>query len=352
MNHQPTPLSRTFRRAASLAACLATLFLAVSVRAQTPPVDALGIFTLNSGQSTYHGYSPATYNPATPISLFVWMHGCGGDPYWDLYGIAAHPDTRANQSYVAISIGGRSGLCWRPGTDDPKVLAAIEHVSTYFNINPRKIYLGGYSSGGDMTYRVGFENAEKFAGLLAVNSDPFRDTGSNGPALMSAAKWKINVAHLAHTEDMTYPIATVRASINALRSNGFPATLIERPGGHWVNGNTVAEQGTQYNTRTLLLPYLDQGWVSPLPLRPAIKGKKSLQTSGSRIVLKGTAKDADYVEYKVMGKKYRKAKGSASRWKAPVRLDPGRNVVRVRAVGLYKKSKVLRIVVRRTVRGS
>lgn len=344
MKHQPTHL----RHAAALAACLAALFLTVSVRAQAPPVDGLGIFTLNSGQSEYHGYAPATYNPSTPISLFVWMHGCGGDPYWDLYGIAAHPDTRANQSYVAISIGGRSGLCWRPGTDDPKVLAAIGHVSNYFNINPRKIYLGGYSSGGDMTYRVGFENAGRFAGLLAVNSDTFRDTGSNGPALMSAARWKINVAHLAHTGDMTYPIATVRTSINALRSNGFPATLIERPGGHWVNGNTVAEQGTQYNTRTLLLPYLEQGWMSP-PLRPAIEGKKSLRTTRSSIMLRGTAKEADYVEYKVKGKKYRKARGTALKWIVPVRLDPGRNVVRVRAVGLDKKSKVLRIIVQRTV---
>ena len=139
-----------------------------------------------------------------PSSLFVWMHGCGGNAEGDVFSIAPYP-TRQTQSYIAISIGGRDGDCWSVGTDTPKVLAAITDIARYFNINPRKIYLGGYSSGGDMTYRVGFENASLFAGLLVENSDPFRDTGA--PNAYLSASWKINIAHLAHLSDTTYPIA-------------------------------------------------------------------------------------------------------------------------------------------------
>lgn len=311
-----------------------------------PPVDAQGYFTLHSGKSPYYGYAPDTYNPAVPISLFVWMHGCGGDAKGDLYTVAPWA-TRATQSYIVISIGGRDGVCWNTNADAPKVLAAIDHVSRYFNINPRKIYLGGYSSGGDMTYRVGFENARRFAGLLAVNSDPFRDTGSSGPALMAAASWKINVAHLAHTGDVVYPIAGVRANLATLQSKGFPVIKIEQPGNHWDNDTGVS--GTNYNLRTLLLPYLDAGWVSPPPAKPTITtAKKKITTSRPRIVLRGKSKNASVVEYKVPGARYKVAKGNPANWKVTVRLNRPKTVVQLRAKQGSLTSKVLKVTVQRT----
>lgn len=328
---------------------LATLALALASSAPLlaleprPPVDGQGYFTLNSGQSLYYGYAPDTYNPAVPISLFVWMHGCGGQAYGDLYTVAPWA-TRANQSYIVISIGGRDGQCWNTNTDAPKVLAAIDHVSRYFNINPRKVYMGGYSSGGDMTYRVGFENAGRFAGLLAVNSDPFRDTGKTGQALMAAASWKINVAHLAHTGDMTYPIAGVRANLATLQAKGFPVYKIEQPGGHWEN----EPNGTNHNLRTYLLPYLDAGWVSPRPAKPTITtGKKKITTSRPRIVLRGKSKNASAVEYKVPGARYKAAKGKPANWRVTVRLARPKTVVQLRAKQGNLKSKVLKVTIRR-----
>ena len=72
--------------------------------------DGNGFFTLNSGQSSYIGYKPDTYSHSTPISLFVWMHGCGGNAAGDMWTIAPYA-TRQTQSYIAISIGGRDGAC-------------------------------------------------------------------------------------------------------------------------------------------------------------------------------------------------------------------------------------------------
>ncbi len=233
--------------------------------------DGNGFFTLNSGQSTYIGYKPNTYDHSTPISLFVWMHGCGGNAAGDMWTIAPSA-TRQTQSYIAISIGGRDGACWQVNNDTSKVLAAIDDVARYFNINPRKVYLGGYSSGGDLTYRVGFENASRFAGLLVENSDPFVGTGRTGAHLMAAASWKINIAHLAHLSDTTYPVATVRANMATLSGNAFPATLIEKAGGHYDADNGAF--GTNYDLRTFLLPYLDAGWSSPSPGTPDIAVKR------------------------------------------------------------------------------
>lgn len=245
--------------------------------------DRNGFFTLNSGQSSYIGYTPDTYSQATPISLFVWMHGCGGNAEGDMWTIAPYA-TRQNQSYIAISIGGRDGACWSTSADAPKVLAAIDDIARYFNINPRKVYLGGYSSGGDLTYRMGFENASRFAGLLVENSDPFKDTGRTGTHLMAAASWKINVAHLAHLSDTTYPISTVRTNMATLTANAFPTTLIEKSGTHYDPDSGTT--GTNYDLKTFLLPYLNVGWVSPAVGTPDIAAKHpdgtALATGGAQ----------------------------------------------------------------------
>jgi hypothetical protein len=245
--------------------------------------DANGFFNLNSGQSTYIGYKPDTYSHSTPISLFVWMHGCGGNAAGDMWTIAP-PATRQTQSYIAISLGGRDGACWQVNSEAPKVLAAIDDIARYFNINPRKVYLGGYSSGGNLTYRVGFENASRFAGLLVENSNPFSSTGQTGTHLMAAASWKINVAHLAHLSDTTFPIASVRTNMASLTANGFPATLIEKAGTHY--DPDTATSGTNYDLRTFLLPYLNAGWVSPASGTPDIAVKNpsgvALATGGTQ----------------------------------------------------------------------
>jgi predicted esterase len=222
--------------------------------------DANGFFHLNSSQSPYVGYKPDTYSDSKPISLLVWMHGCGGDAEGDLWTVAP-PVSRQTQSYIAISIGGRDGDCWSVDSDTPKVLAAIVDVSRYFNINPRKIYLAGYSSGGDMTYRVGFQHSSVFAGLLVENSDPFRDTGATQASLLASASWKINIAHLAHLSDTTYPIAGVRANLATLTAIGFPVTLIEKAGTHYDSDS--GNSGTSYDLIHFLLPFVDAGWQSP-----------------------------------------------------------------------------------------
>jgi len=146
-------------------------------------------------------------------------------------------------------------------TDPAKVMAAIADIRSHFNINPRRIILGGYSSGGDLTYRTAFYNALTFSGVIVENSSPFRDTGSSQANSLAAAAWKFNVAHLAHLSDTTYPIAGVRTETNALLSAGYPMTRIEKAGTHY--DNDAGAFGTTYDLRTFLLPYMNAGWVSP-----------------------------------------------------------------------------------------
>jgi dienelactone hydrolase len=189
----------------------------------------------------------------------VWLHGCGGDAQGDTYEVAPGDD----RSYIAISVGGRDGGCWDPNSDEPKVLAAVADVRTHFAINPRRVIIAGYSSGGDLAYRTIFDNASQFAGILAENTSPFRDTGSTQAQSLAAASWKFNVIHLAHTEDDTYPLDGVTNEINAMKAAGFPVTLIAVPGQHYDPDDDVNGTGTDNDLRRYLLPHINDGWLSP-----------------------------------------------------------------------------------------
>jgi pimeloyl-ACP methyl ester carboxylesterase len=210
--------------------------------------------TFTDPQSDYWLFVPDPYDSThqTPTELFVWMHGCGGEGAGDIYTIS--PST--SEQYISLSVGGREDTCWDPNVDQSKVLAAIADVETHFNIDRHRIVIGGYSSGGDLAYRTAFYHADMFAGLLAENTSPFRDTGSTQAASLAAASWKFHVVHLAHTEDDTYPIAGVRQETDAMANAGFPIQRIERPGAHY-------DANTDSDMQALLLPHLDDGWRSP-----------------------------------------------------------------------------------------
>jgi dienelactone hydrolase len=217
----------------------------------------------------YWGYVPASYEPANPEPLLIWLHGCegmsGGDIYTVSPGLSEEP-----QRWISLTLVGREEAgneCWVPSVDETKVMQALTDVETHLNVDPHQVFLGGYSSGGDLAYRTGFRHSSTFAGLLIENSSPFRDTESTQAESLAAATTKLHIADLAHQQDETYPIAGVQGEIHALQAAGFPAELIERPGTHYdepgevVEGNPVP--GTDADLRTYLLPYLNAGWESP-----------------------------------------------------------------------------------------
>ena len=176
----------------------------------------------------------------------------------------------SEQSWISLSVGGRDGGCWNTTSDPARVMTAVAYIKTRFNIDSKRVLIGGYSSGGDLAYRTIFYNSRTFAGCLIENSSPFRDTGSSQAqslAAINAGGWKFNCVHLAHLSDTTYPIAGVRSETNALVSAGFPHSRVEVDGGHYddsgaiVNGHPVP--GTRADLAAFLLPQIGDAWTSP-----------------------------------------------------------------------------------------
>lgn len=201
---------------------------------------------------------PSSYDDthATPTRLLIWLHGCGGQSEFEIGWLS---EGGPGQTWLALSPGGREGQCWDMNTVTDTVLRSLAKAKTQFNIDPKRIFIGGYSSGGDASYRIAFYHALQFAGVLAENTSPFRDTGSSQAASLAAAAWKFNVVQLAHTEDDTYPIAGVIAEVNAMKAAGWDdaATLVQRPGGHYDDPGTVDD------ARLYLRPQITGPWTAP-----------------------------------------------------------------------------------------
>jgi hypothetical protein len=236
-----------------------------SVPTDPIPFQKGEVFSLADPLSRYWAYVPASYDSShqTPVPLFVWLHGCEGESAGDIHNVSPG----GAQDWISIAPGGEEGGCWNPNADGQLVLAAIADIRSHFNVAPRRIILGGYSSGGDLAYRLGFEDADQFAGLLVENTTPFRDTGLTQTQALADATWKFNVVHLAHLQDGAYPIAGVREETDAMSAAGFPLRRIEVPGHHYdeagaeVGGEPVP--GTEADVRTYLLPRIDDGWLAP-----------------------------------------------------------------------------------------
>ncbi len=218
-------------------------------------------FSYSGGGAEYSAFIPRGYDATnqTPTTLFVWLHGCGGEAEGDAWVVDPGTDEEVEQDWMTLSLGGRDGGCWNPLAEtEPLLLAAIADFETHFNVNRRRIILGGYSSGGDLAYRTAFKHSSTFAGLLIENSAPFRDTEASEAELLGAATTKFHIVHLAHAQDTTYKLAEVEPEIAAARAAGFPIELIVRPGQHY-------DSHTNSDLLTYLLPHIDDGWLSPAP---------------------------------------------------------------------------------------
>lgn len=221
-----------------------------------PREDVVGY---SDASGSYWAYLPDDGSQA-PYQLLIWLHGCGGD-HGDLWGAADY----WGYHYIAIAPDGAEGGCWSMSTGPDRVLAAITSATAHFDVDPHRIVLGGYSSGGDLAYRTAFLHAERFAGVLAMNTAPFRDNAMSAADAAGAA-WRFHVFHLLHTDDETYPRAGVGAELDSLAGLGYPVERLELPGTHWDEPTDPDDpaDGTWHDFRDVLVKeHMDDGWVSP-----------------------------------------------------------------------------------------
>ena len=172
-------------------------------------------------------YVPGTYSPASPAPLLVLLHGAKGSAdSWASFHARAEatatvlllPESRSPVSWDLVLTGFREDLDF--------IDRALELAFSRCNIDPARVWLGGFSDGATYALSLGIRNGDLFSRLLGfspgflVRRDPI-------------GRPRVFISH--GTPDATFSVKYTRDDIvGTLRRVGYDVTYLEFVGGHGV----------------------------------------------------------------------------------------------------------------------
>jgi polyhydroxybutyrate depolymerase len=141
------------------------------------PGDTKEKITVGSDQRSYLLHVPQSYTGKVAVPLVLEYHGYGGDgaQAQSYSGLNAQSD---KDGFIIASLDAIGG-CWNPGTpglscgndDVAFTKAVVKKLSGQGCIDPKRIYLNGFSQGGGMVYRLSCEAADLFAAAVTAGFD-------------------------------------------------------------------------------------------------------------------------------------------------------------------------------------
>jgi polyhydroxybutyrate depolymerase len=217
-----------------LVGCIALLGSPVS-RAETILVDA--------GRGPVEVYLPTGYDPETPAPLLMLLHGYTGNgpdteayfnfgPYADTNGyIYTYPNGRIDP--WGDSFWDATDFCCdreTPNTDEDSIylLDLIEEIEAAANVDPKRIFIAGYSNGGCMAYRMACDHSKKIAGIISVAGPMFNPWNADGDPANGEdycqPKQPVHVLHIHGTADTValYDGGTVQVVPPPLQGLPYP----------------------------------------------------------------------------------------------------------------------------------
>jgi polyhydroxybutyrate depolymerase len=163
------------------------------------PSLPMGFYRVQSTRPT-EVYVPSGYDGQTPLPLILMLHA--------LISSNVIPDivasTRGGWPLVSLAESRGFLLCYPSGTVDPAgrwfwngpdflsfsdpdvddsgyLRGVIEETQCRFAVDPKRIYVAGYSSGGAMSHRVALENADLIAGIASMAGRTYYDPNACRP---------------------------------------------------------------------------------------------------------------------------------------------------------------------------
>ena len=122
-----------------------------------------------------YDYVPFGKAPADGRSLYISMHGGGGAP------ARVNDGQWRNQIrlykpkegiYLAPRAATNTWDLWHQSHIDPMFDAIIDRFIAHHGVNPNKVYVTGYSAGGDGTYQLAPRMADRWAGAAMMAGHP------------------------------------------------------------------------------------------------------------------------------------------------------------------------------------
>jgi phospholipase/carboxylesterase len=191
---------------------------------------------------------PKGYDSKKTYGLLLLLHGRGDTAEHFLEGVG---DWRGEDfivaaietPYVLAIPGGRSGRCWSPwesGKDNIKaayqmsatsVERTLKALKAKYSLDPKQVYLLGFSEGAFMAAHCGLKYADQVAGTIVIS-------GGLDPTLVAEEDFekakgiRILVAH--GTSDTVVPFTSGKKLVEELEKHGVKPEFFPFEGGHTI----------------------------------------------------------------------------------------------------------------------
>ncbi len=191
-----------------------------------PPVvgySALGLATPRDGFL----YVPSTYNPGVPAPLLILLHG-GGETS-DAWRTDSLRGMAEGRGMVLLAPESRyttwdSIQIQRYDVDVAFMDDALEHTFTRCNIDPARMFIGGFGDGATEAIGIGGANAGLFPRVVAHTPNFLLMPFIRGyPDFFVSHGINDDILSFAYTRDFTVP---------TLRGNGMAVEFLPFDGGH------------------------------------------------------------------------------------------------------------------------
>ncbi|MFM7134584.1 MAG: dienelactone hydrolase family protein, partial [Planctomycetota bacterium] len=193
--------------------------------------------------------------PKSGRSLWISMHGGGGAPpqvndqQWENQKKLYRPEEGV---YVAPRAPTDTWNLWHQGHIDALFGKLIRYMIAFEDVDPNRVYLMGYSAGGDGVYQLAPRMADRFAAAAMMAGHP-NETRPDGLRNLPFALYMGGKDAAFTRNDIARQWKTMLADLAAKDPGGYPheVTIFEEDG-HWMQRkDAVAVPWMAKNTRAL-----------------------------------------------------------------------------------------------------
>jgi len=193
--------------------------------------------------------------PTGGRSLYISMHGGGGAPkeindrQWENQKKLYTPEEGV---YVAPRAPTDTWNLWHQGHIDTLFAELIGHMIVFEGVNPDRVYLMGYSAGGDGVYQLAPRMADRFAAAAMMAGHP-NETRPDGLRNLPFALYMGGKDAAFNRNQIARDWKVALADLAAKDAGGYPheVTIFEE-NGHWMERkDAVAVPWMAKHTRNL-----------------------------------------------------------------------------------------------------
>lgn len=210
---------------------------------------------------------PKKYSSKKEYGLILLLHGRGDSAANFLTNVAGWRGddflvAALETPYVLGTMNGRTGYCWSPWQSGPgniekgyeisarSIGQALEKLKSEYKLDPKRVFLLGFSEGAFMSAHTAMKSADDIAGYICIGGG--LDQRLVQPGEMEKLRGKrILIAHGVH--DNVVPFRSGKALSDALETAGVQHDFLPYDGAHtipeavreavsgWVRGEEIPE---------------------------------------------------------------------------------------------------------------